>query len=103
MIVFKISMHAIPVKQLEIKQTLIAMIKPTETKMGCLSFDTFCDIQDENHFSLVSEWNTRKNLDAHLASHEFSVLLGIKTLLCEPFKIQIYVVSRKEITDVIRP
>ena len=74
-------MNVIPEKQLEIMQTLLPMIEPTAKKAGCLSFGVFCDIEDKNRFSLLGEWKTRKDLDHHLASHQFSVLLGTKALL----------------------
>ena len=48
MIVFKITMNVIPEKQLEIMQTLLAMIEPTAKKAGCLSFGVFSDIEDKN-------------------------------------------------------
>jgi len=101
MIVFRITMNVIPKKQLEIMQTLLAMIEPTAKKPGCLSFGVFSDIEDKNRFSLLGEWETRKDLDCHLASQQFSVLLGTKALLCEPLEIQIYTVSRSEGMDAI--
>ncbi len=96
MIVFRITMNVIPEKQLEIMQTLLAMIDPVAKKAGCLSFGVFCDIEDKNRFSLLGEWESRGDLDRHMASHQFSVLLGTKALLCEPFEIQILTVSHSE-------
>lgn len=101
MIVFKITMNVIPEKQLEIMQTLLPMIEPTAKKAGCLHFGIFSDIEDENRFSLLGEWETRKDLNHHLASHQFSVLLGTKGLLCEPLEIQILTVSRSEGMDAV--
>ncbi len=101
MIIFKITMNATPGKQLEIMQTLLPMIEPTAKKAGCLSFGVFSDIEDQNRFSLLGEWETRKDLDHHIASHQFSVLLGTKGLLCEPLDIQILTVSRSEGMDAV--
>lgn len=96
MIVFRIAMNVIPEKRLEIMQTLWPMIEPTAMRPGCLGFRVFCDIEDENRFSLLGEWETREALDHHIASHPFSVLLGTKGLLCEPLDIRIYTVSHSE-------
>lgn len=101
MIVFRITMNVIPEKQLEIMQTLLPMIEPTAKRAGCLRFGVFCDIEDENRFSLLGEWETREALDRHIASHPFSVLLGTKGLLCEPPDIQIFTVSRSEGMDAV--
>ena len=96
MIIVRITMNVLPEKQLEITQTLLSMIEPTEKEAGCLSHTVFCNIEDKSLFSLLEEWETREDLDHHLKSHRFGVLLGSKTLLCEPLKIQIFTVSDAE-------
>ena len=96
MIIVRITMNAIPEKQLELTQTLLSMIEPTGREAGCLSYAVFCDIEDRNRFSLLQEWETREDLDHHIRSHRFGVLLGSKTLLCEPPEIQIDTVSQSE-------
>lgn len=101
MVVFRITMNVIPEKHLEIMQTLLSMIEPTAKKPGCLSFGVFYDIEDQNRFSLLGEWQTREDLDRHIASYQFSVLLGTKALLCEPLEIQVFTVSHSEGMDAI--
>ncbi|MFC1799161.1 putative quinol monooxygenase [Thermodesulfobacteriota bacterium] len=96
MIIVRITMNVLPEKQLEITQTLLSMIEPTEKEAGCLSHAVFCDIEDKSLFSLLEEWKSREDLDRHLKSHRFGVLLGSKTLLCEPLKIQVFTVSDAE-------
>lgn len=93
MIAVRIIMNVLPEKQLELMQTLLSMIEPTGKEAGCLSYAIFCDIEDKNRFSLIEEWETREDLDHHIMTHRFGVLLGTKTLLCEPLKIQILTVS----------
>jgi quinol monooxygenase YgiN len=81
------------------------MIEPTENEAGCLSYTVFSDIEDKSLFSLVEEWETREDLNHHIRSHRFGVLLGTKTLLCEPLKIKIHTVSQsegKEAIDAVR-
>lgn len=101
MIVFRITMNVIPEKQLEITQTLLSMIEPTKKEAGCISYSVFCDIEDKNRFSLLQEWETREDLDHHIASYRFGVLLGTRALLCERPEIQIYTVSHSEGMDAI--
>ena len=101
MIVIKITMNAIPSKQLEMTQTLLSMIEPTEKESGCIGYDVFRDTQDQNLFCLLEEWKTREELDQHIASHQFSILLGTKALLSEPLDIQIFTVSRLEGMDAV--
>ena len=101
LIVFRITMNVIPGKHLEIMQTLLPMIEPTAKKAGCLSFGVFCDIEDKNRFNLLGEWKTREALNQHIASYQFSVLLGTKALLCGPLEIQIFTVSDSEGMDAV--
>ena len=101
MILVKITMNVLPEKQLEVVQTLLSLIGPVEKEIGCLSYAVVCDIEDKNRFNLLQEWETRKDLDHHIQSHRFGVLLGTKTLLCEPPKIHIHTVSRSEGIEAI--
>ena len=77
-------------------QTLLSMIEPIENESGCQSCHVFQDIEDKNVFSLIAEWEARKDLEVHIKSYRFSVLLGTKSLLCEPPQIEIHTVSQSE-------
>jgi quinol monooxygenase YgiN len=101
MIVVRIGMNVLPEKQKELMQTLISMIEPTGKEAGCLSYDVFCGIEDKNRFVVLEEWETREDMKRHIRSHRFGVLLGSKTLLCEPPKIQIDTVSRSQGMEAI--
>ncbi len=96
MVVVRITLDVLPEKQLEVMQTLVSMIGPTGNEAGCLSCDVLCDVEDKNRFSMLGAWETRKALDQHILSHRFGALLGSKTLLDGPIKIQIYTVSQSE-------
>ena len=96
MIVVKIAMNVLQEKQKELVQTILSMIGPMENEAGCLSYALFCNIEDKNLLNLLEEWQTRKDLDRHLRSEMFSVLLGTKSLLCDPPQIQIHTVSHSE-------
>ena len=95
-IIVRIAMHALPKNQKEVMQTLLSMIESTGKERGSLSHHVFRDIEDENIFSLIDEWETREDLDQHIRSAKFGVLLGTKSLLCEPVKIQVFTVSDSE-------
>jgi len=93
MIVVRTTLNVIPEKHLEVLQTLLSLIGPAGAEPGCKSYCAFCDINDENHFTLLEEWETRKDLDRHINSRRFGVLLGTKTLLREPPDMQIHTIS----------
>ena len=101
MIVVRIILNVLPEKQLEVMQTLLSLIKSAGKESGCRGYSVFCNIEDKNCFSLHQEWETREDLDQHIRSHRFGVLLGTKTLLSEPPKIQIYTVSKTQGMEAI--
>ena len=89
MIILRTIMHVLPEKQKEVLQTLLSLIEPPGKATGCLSYGVFNDAEDKNVFNLISEWENRKHLDHFMRSDRFSILLGTKSLLSEPLKIEI--------------
>jgi quinol monooxygenase YgiN len=102
MIVVRIAMNVLPEKQKELVQTILSMIGPMEKEAGCLSCALFCNVEDKNLLNLLEEWQTRKDLDRHLRSEMFSVLLGTKSLLCDRPQIQIHTVSHSEGLEAVK-
>ena len=96
MIIIRITMNALIEKRTEVMQTLLSMIEPTENGRGCLSCHVLRNMEDKNVFSMITEWKNREDLDDHIKSDRFSVLLGTKSLLCEPQQIEIHTVSHSE-------
>ena len=101
MIVVKITMNVLPEKQKELVQTLLSMIGSMEIEPGCQSYALFCNMEDKNLLNLLEEWQTRKDLDQHLRSDMFGVLLGTKSLLTEPHGIHIYTIHQSEGIEAI--
>ena len=89
MITLRTCIKVLPEKQKEVLLTLLAFIKQPKNEEGCLSYAIFSDIEDKNVFNLISEWDTQQYLDQHMRSDRFSILLGTKSLLSKPLKIQI--------------
>ena len=93
MIIVRITMKVLMEKRMEMMQTLLSMIEPTRKEKGCLSYDVFCDLEDNHLFNLIEEWETREDLDHHIRSERFSVLLGTKSLLEKPLEMKTHTVS----------
>lgn len=96
MIVVRITMNVLQEKQKELEQTLLSMIGSMEKETGCLSASLSCNMEDKNLLNFFEEWQTRKDLDYHLRSEMFGVLLGTKSLLNEPHGIHIYTINQSE-------
>lgn len=102
MVIMKMTMFVFPEKKLEVKQTLLSMIGPAGKEAGCLGYRVLCDIEDKNCFCLLGKWKTREALNQHILSNRFGVLLGTKSLLCEPLQIEIYTISKSEGMEAIQ-
>jgi quinol monooxygenase YgiN len=94
-------MKAHPEKHKELMLTLLSMSDTTGKAKGCLSYDVFCDIDGKKVFNLIEEWNTREDLDNHIRSEKFSVLLGTKSLLTKPMEMKIHTVSHSEGIEIV--
>ena len=101
MIIVRITMKTLMEKRTEMMQTLLSMIEPAGKENGCLSYDVFCDIEGKTVFNLIEEWETREDLDHHIRSERFSVLLGTRSLLAKPLEMKTHTVSHSEGVEVI--
>jgi quinol monooxygenase YgiN len=100
-IIVRITMNSLPEKRTEVMQTLLSMIEPLENERGCRSCHVLLDIEDKNVFSLIEEWESREDLDDHIKSYRFCVLLGTKSLLCESPQFEIHTASHSEGIEAI--
>lgn len=101
MIIVKITLNVLPAKQLEVRQTLLGLIESGVKEPGCLGYSVSINIQDQNCVGLHQEWKTREDLDRHIRSHRFGVLLGTRTLLSKPPDIRIHTVSKTQGMEAI--
>ena len=101
MILVRIIMSALPEKQKELMQTLLSMIDTAVKDRGCLSYEVLCDIDGKTVFNMIEEWNTREDLDNHIRSERFSVLLGTKSLLVKSLEMKIHTISHTEGVEVV--
>jgi quinol monooxygenase YgiN len=88
-----IRMKARPEKRKELLQTVLALAGETRKEKGCLGWNFYQDVENENVFVLTQEWESQVDLDEHLRSEAFDVLLGGVNLLCDPPEIGISLFS----------
>ena len=89
MYISSIRMKGRPGKRKEIMQTINGIVDQLRLRKGCLDAASYQDLNDENIFYLVEEWQTQQDMDEYLHSKLFAVLLGIKTILVETPEIKI--------------
>jgi quinol monooxygenase YgiN len=101
MIILKITMNVLSEKKKELSQTLLSMMEAMEKAEGCLRCTLYSDIEDKSLLMLLEEWRNRKDLDHHLRSEIFGVLLGTKSLLNEPHELDIYTIHQAESYEAV--
>jgi quinol monooxygenase YgiN len=70
-----------PEKRKEVLQTLKAILGPIRREQGCISCNCYVDLEAENIVFFKEEWKTSEDLDTHLRSAHFGVLIGAMKLL----------------------
>ena len=90
MILMTIQMKVLPEKRKELHQTLVSLTGRIRKQKGCGRCDFCVSGEDEDEFWLFEEWETREDLDSHLESNLFKVLLGARSLLKNPHEMKLY-------------
>jgi quinol monooxygenase YgiN len=101
MIFVRITMKALPENQKEVTLTLLSLVEEVGREQGCHGFTVYRDLEDSLVFVLLAEWGTRDDLDRHLMSDRFSVLLGTRSLLCRPVELKIHTVTHSEGAEIL--
>lgn len=77
-----------PEKRKEFLQTLRGCLDPIRQEQGCLSCSCYVDIEAENTLFFREEWRTSEDLENHVRSVIFCVLVGAMSLLKKPPEIR---------------
>jgi quinol monooxygenase YgiN len=90
MILMNLRMKVLPEKRKELFQTVSSLVDSIRTEKGCISCNAYFSTEDKNELCLFGEWKTMEDLDAHLQSEPFKVLLGAMSLLKESHELAFY-------------
>lgn len=61
--------------------TISSLLIRIRREQGCRTYRFYGEVEDQNAFILIGEWDTRAAWDQHLKSDNFGVLLGSLKLL----------------------
>ena len=75
----------------KIKQDCTALIEPTRSEAGCISYDFHVNTEDKCSFMFYENWVSKKTLDEHLQkTHLQAFVSKAEGLLAEPMDITIW-------------
>lgn len=55
-------------KRAEAIAGMIAVAHGTQQEAGCIRYNFYADLEDENRFIVYEEWESQAHLDAHLSA-----------------------------------
>lgn len=91
-----------PEKRKEVLQTFKAMLVLIRREQGCLSCNCYVDIEAENDIFFKAEWKTPEDLNSHLRSVHFGVLIGAMKLLTKEPDIRVNTIASTAGAEAIK-
>ncbi|HJZ04526.1 MAG TPA: putative quinol monooxygenase [Patescibacteria group bacterium] len=95
MIITTLRIKVRPEKRDEFLKTVRGILEPTRVEPGCIRYQFYQDIENENAFILVEEWETKEDLDRNIHRENYKRLMVLMDLLSEPPEIKINTVSHR--------
>ena len=89
-------------KRREILQTFTSILGPIRREQGCISCNCYVDVEAENIIFFTEEWKTSEDLDTHLRSTHFGVLIGAMKLLNNEPEIRFNTIASTVGAEVIK-
>jgi quinol monooxygenase YgiN len=93
MIVVSLRVLVPPENRRELLQTIRSLLNPISNQTGCLGSHCYVEVGDNAAVCLIEEWETQTDMDNHMRSDIFAVLLGALNLLKGRSEIEFKVLS----------
>ncbi len=90
-----------PEKLAEVLKAIRTLLEPIRVKPGCLSWHICQDIDDNNAITFIGEWSSRGDLDEHIRSKEYKIVLSLMEMSIEPPKVSFNFVSESKGLELV--
>lgn len=78
-------------KKEEFKVLVKELIYKTREENGCISYDLYEDMNNENIVTFIEEWNSKEDLDNHMKSEHFiAIVPELRKLQIEDSIVNLY-------------
>ena len=74
---------------------------PTKVQPGCISCEYYQNLDDPDVALLVEEWESKENLEQHIKSESFRIILSLIELSDESPEIKLNTISKTEGLETI--
>ncbi|MCI0663504.1 MAG: antibiotic biosynthesis monooxygenase [Acidobacteria bacterium] len=82
-----------PENRRELLQTIRSLHSQISSQSGCLASHYYLEVENEAAVCLIEEWESQIDLDNHMRSNVFAVLIGAISLLSSPAEMEFKVLS----------
>jgi quinol monooxygenase YgiN len=96
-----IHMTARPGKQMELLQAFTGLAAQIRQDERCTGLFFTQDVEHEDCFLFLEQWQTRQDMEAHFRTELFTVLLGGIHVLCTPPEIVVQTIVASEGKEAI--
>ncbi|MRR07235.1 MAG: antibiotic biosynthesis monooxygenase [Deltaproteobacteria bacterium] len=90
------------IKRKEVFQTFTSILSQIRREKGCLSCNCYVDMEAENKIYFKEEWQTSDDLNSHLRSVHFGVLIGAMKMLDQEPEIRFNTISSTAGAEVVK-
>ena len=74
-----------------LKKELLALIEPTRSEAGCITYDLYHDHENKSHFMFYESWKNKSDLEQHLQKPYIKSFMDkADELLAEPVTISLW-------------
>lgn len=88
-------------KRGEVLEALKSLRAPTAAEPGCVDCHVYQDLHDENVIVFEEVWESRADLERHLRSHRYRVVLALMETASKPPEIKFHTISHTAGMEVI--
>lgn len=79
-----------PERRTEVIQLCKSMINPSRNEPGCISYNFYQDLSDENKFFFFEEWKDQQAIDAHVKTNHYKEFVPkFETMIKAPSDLQV--------------
>jgi len=72
------------------------VVGPTQVQPGCISCRFYQDLDDPDAVFQVEEWETRKELENHIKSDQYRIVLSLMDMSEKPPEFKLSTISKTE-------
>ncbi len=83
-------------KQQEFRQAIGSLYNQEMEEEGLMKSTLYQEVNDPHGFRLITEWESRKDLEGYLRAEKFRVLLGALEILCAKSEIRYSHIAENE-------